>query len=335
MTKRTVVAHVQRHKQSGHHMIPIVERHISVKQKWLAALNLFGLRLGESQINETSAAMAYYAILSMFPTVLFTINVIAHINFDFSGLKYIIEQLIPPNIVRTIIPIVRDLRVNASTTWLSVGAIVTLWAASLGLAALRNGFNRAYGIHRQVQNFLVSRLFAMVMMVVLMIAVVGTMVAFAFGQQFIEWISTQLQLSSKWLNVFLTWRWPVAVTVLIVVLVIVDYFLPNARMRFWTVLPGVLVSGMGLLGFTQVFSFYIQYFGKQFSTYGTLGAFIVILLWLFFMSFILTLGVVLNSVINEAFYGRANSVGSKVTSAMSRHVRGAIRKQITADKKSR
>jgi membrane protein len=268
--------------------------------------------------------MAYYAILSLFPTMLFAINVVAHINIDFSGAREIIDQLVPENVVNTILPIVHDLHVNASTTWLSVGAIVTLWAASLGLAALRNGFNRAYGITRSPQNFIVSRMVAMVMMVVLLAAVVATMVAFAFGQQFLEWLIEQLNLSPVWLATFQTWRWPIAVAVLFVVLVIVDFYLPNARMRFWTVLPGVVITGAGLLGFTQVFSIYIRYFGQRFTTYGTLGAFIVILLWLFFMSFIVTLGVVVNSIINETFYGRAQAVGSKVWSAVGRLVRRVI-----------
>lgn len=312
MSKRKFVARIQG-THGGSRLVPIMRRKTTVKAKLLAILALFWRRLGDSQINETSAAMAYYTILSLFPTMLFGINVVAHIKIDFSGIKDVLEQLIPENIIATITPIVHDLHVKASTTWLSVGAIVTLWAASLGLAALRNGFNRAYGIRHPVQNFLVSRVVAMIMMVVLLIAVVGTMVAFAFGQQFLEWLINQLQLSPHWLETFQTWKWPVAVMVLVVVLLIVDYFLPNAKMRFWTVVPGVLITGIGLLGLTQAFSLYMTYFGQRFSTYGTLGAFIVLLLWLFFMSFIITLGVVVNSVVNESFYGRAKPIGSKVT----------------------
>ncbi len=334
MTERTFIARLRRHARNGYQTVPIAKQKTRFRAKLVAVVALFWRRLGDSQINETSAAMAYYAILSLFPTLLVVINVIAHIQFDFSAYSAMIAQLIPSSVLNTIKPIVRDFSVNASTAWLSVGAVVTLWAASLGLAALRNGFNRAYGIRRAVQNFIVSRIFAMVMMIVLLIAVVATMVAFAFGQEFIEWISAQLQLSPRWLEVFLAWRWPVALTVLFVVLVIVDYYLPNARMRFWTVLPGVVITGIGIIAFTQVFSIYVRYFGQRFTTYGTLGAFIVLLLWLFFMSFIMTVGVVVNAVLNETFYGPAEAVGSKVTSAMGRLWRRAKRRVVAPNKKS-
>lgn len=285
--------------------IPIYKRHLTARGRFMATVRLFFRRLGEAQIDQAAAALAYYAILSLFPTALLVINILPHLGLRFTGLSNVLSQLIPGNVLATIHPVLHDLAAHPSTTWLGIGAVLTLWAASLGIASLKSAYNRAYKIQANVQNFILARVVSMVMMVVLVIAVIGTMIIFAFGQQFIEWLTAQLSLPSAWLDVFLTWRWPATVGILVVALIVVDYFLPNARMKFWTITPGVVFTTAGWLVLSQVFSWYMQYFGKTFSTYGTLGAFIVLLLWLFFSSAIMIIGAILNAVLHEYFYGRA------------------------------
>lgn len=313
MFKRFVAPHRHRNDwgAGGASTIPIARRPISRRAKSLATMQLLFRRVSEAQIDQTAAALAYYAILSLFPTALMVINLLPTFGLHFSTIRTVLSQLMPENVLATVDPVLHDLAAHASTTWLGVGTVLTIWAASLGIASLKNAYNRAYGLQKNVQNFIASRIVAMVMMVLLIVAVAGAMIAFAFGQQFLQWLTEQFELPTHWLHVFLAWRWPVTVSILGVALIIVDYFLPNLRMRFWTIFPGVIFTAGGWLILSQVFSLYMVYFGKTFSTYGTLGAFIVLLLWLFFSSAIMIVGVILNAVLHEYFYGPAAPTAGK------------------------
>ncbi|WDF83484.1 YihY/virulence factor BrkB family protein [Lacticaseibacillus pabuli] len=291
--------------------LPIAKRKLDARGKLRAGFGLFFARIGDVQIDQAAAALAYYAILSLFPTALMIINILPHLGIRFTGLHNVLNQVIPANVLATISPTLHKLAAHPSNTWLGIGAVVTLWAASLGVASLKSAYNAAYDIRNNSQNYLLARIVSMLMMVILVVAVIGIMVAFAFGQQFLEWLTHQFEMPTHWLHVFLTWRWPVTVTVIVVALVVIDYFLPNARMKFWTVLPGILFTLAGWLILAQAFSLYMRYFGKTFDTYGTLGAFIVLLLWLFFSSVIMIIGAVMNAVCHEYYYGRPEETNGK------------------------
>lgn len=291
--------------------LPLAKRHLSRGEKLVATTQLLFKRFGDAMIDQTAAALTYYTILSLFPTALIVINLVPRFGFGFSGLRNVLNQLIPENVMTTLHPVLHNLANHPSATWLGIGTVLTLWAASLAMASVKTAYNRAYGITKNPQNFLISRIVSMLMMVIVVIAVIATMIIFTFGQQFLEWLTEALELPHAWLNTFVTWRWPVTLGILIVVLMIVDYFVPSAKLRFWTILPGVGFTIAGWLLLAKVFSLYMQYFGRRFSTYGTLGAFIVLLLWLFFSSAIMIIGAILNAVTSEYFFGRAIAVGSR------------------------
>ena len=291
--------------------LPIAKRKLTAGGKTKAGFGLFFARIGEVKIDQAAAALAYYAILSLFPTALMIINILPHLGLRFTGIRNILSQLIPENVLATISPALHNLAAHPSNAWLGIGAVVTIWAASLGVASLKSSFNTAYDIDNSSQNYLLARIVAMVMMVLLVVAVIATMVGFAFGQQFLEWLTRQFEMPTHWLHVFLTWRWPVTVSVITVALFVTDYFLPNARMKVWTVIPGILFTLAGWLILAQAFSLYMRYFGKTFDTYGTLGAFIVLLLWLFFSSVIMIIGAVMNATVHEYFYGRPAETNGK------------------------
>ncbi|WP_155286507.1 YihY/virulence factor BrkB family protein [Lacticaseibacillus zhaodongensis] len=305
MAKRSVRLRYYAHRRFDQESkLPLAKRHLSRGEKTVATVQLFFRRFADAMIDQTAAALTYYTILSLFPTALIVINLVPRFGFGFTGLRNVLNQLIPENVMATLHPVLHNLAHNSSATWLGIGAVLTLWAASLAMASVKTAYNRAYGVTKNPQNFLISRIISMFMMVIVVVAVIATMIIFTFGQQFLEWLTAELQLPHAWLSVFLTWRWPVTLGILMVALMIVDYFVPSVELHFWTILPGVFFTIAGWLLLAQVFSLYMQYFGRSFSTYGTLGAFIVLLLWLFFSSAIMILGAILNAVTSEYFFGK-------------------------------
>ena len=70
-------------------------------------------------------------------------------------------------------------------------------------------------------------------------------------------------------------------------------YIPNTKISFKKQIPGAVFVATGWGSFTFGFSLYIEYF-SSFSGYGTIGTVILFLLWLYFCSYIMLMGAVIN-----------------------------------------
>ncbi|WP_054777876.1 YihY/virulence factor BrkB family protein [Lacticaseibacillus saniviri] len=293
----------------GH--IPLATLDVPNKYKRRALLKLTLKRFNDSEAGTSAASLAYYALLSLFPMLLVVGNLLPYLHLDYRTISDYLAQIIPSNIMSWLEPVIQNLLQNGSGGVLSIGAVTTLWAASLGINGLKLSFNKAYGVSPS-QNFIVQRLLSMLLTFLMILAVATVLVMFAFGQQFLEWLNTQFGLSDQWLKTFLAWRWPVTLLVVLIAVTFLFYFLPNVRIHFWTVLPGAVFTTLGWIVLAQSFSLYMRYFGTRYSSYGTLGTFIILLLWLNFSAWVLIVGAILNALVAEYFTGHLHSSPGKV-----------------------
>lgn len=291
--------------------VPLADMKLPRKVKFREFLKMAFTRINDAQIGAASASLAYYALLSLFPMLITVGNLLPVFGLSYENISGYLTQVVPSDIMKWIDPIISNLLNSTSGGILSIGAVATLWAAGLGISGLKNAMNRAYGVTSS-SNYLIQRLLAMVSMFVLIFLLGSVMIAFAFGRQFLEWLGPIVGLSDAWLNTFNALRWPVTVAALLIVILFIDYFLPNVRVKFRTILPGTAFTSVGWLLLAQAFSWYMKQFGTRYNSYGTIGTLIVLLLWLNFSAMMLLIGVVLNAVIAEYFTGELHRSRGKV-----------------------
>lgn len=291
--------------------VPLAELALPKRVKFREFVKLAVTRVMAAELGPTSASLAYYALLSLFPMLILAGNLLPLFGLSYDSITTYLAQVVPESIMNWINPVIHNLLTTTSTGVLSIGAIGTIWAASLGIDGLKNGFNKAYGI-TPPQNFLVQRLISIVMIFILIVLIGSVMIAFTFGRQFLEWLVPLLGLSDAWLKTFNALRWPVTLAALVVAITVLDYFLPNARVKFWTILPGASFTIVGWLLLAQAFSWYMRYFGTRFNSYGTIGTFMILLLWLNFMAMLLLIGAVINALVAEYFTGHVHHSRGKV-----------------------
>ncbi|WP_420844375.1 YihY/virulence factor BrkB family protein [Lacticaseibacillus kribbianus] len=304
--------------------LPLARQKLSAGAKAKAVGRLVFTRVMAAELGPTSASLAYYTLLSLFPMLITLGNLLPVFGLNYDGVSGYLGQVIPEDIMAFINPVIHNLLASTSGGVLSIGAVATLWAASLGIDGLKNGFNKAYGV-TPPQNFFIQRLLSMMIFFVMIVALGAIMVAFTFGRQFLEWLVPLLGLSDAWLETFNTWRWPVTLAALILVISSIDYFLPNAKIRFWSIIPGTVFTIGAWLGLAQAFSTYMRYFGSRFNSYGTIGTFMVLLLWLNFSAMMWLIGAVINAVVAEYFTGRLHHSRGKVRDFVKRRRANASR----------
>lgn len=299
------------------------------KIPWYKKIFIYIRRIVERTIacnvSNEAKVITYYWLLSFFPIVIFVGNIIPFLHLDAKVIMSYLEMAFPGQIMPLIRPIVSSLLHKSSGGLLSFGVIATLWAGSRGTNAIRNSMNDAYQIDSSniysdvpIQNAIVRRLLSFIMTFFFIIALLAIVVIFTFGQQFLEWLIPTFQLPDTILDVFLTWKWPVIVVVIVLAIAFLQYVLPTARLKFWTILPGTIFTSGTWIILTQGFSLYVRYFARSFNSYGTIGTLIVALLWLNFAATLLMIGSVINAVFNESWHGERLTFSNRFSKLLKR-----------------
>lgn len=295
--------------------VPMAAKDISPRARVFGFFKILCQRFRDADALNNAKVLVYFTLLSVFPALIVLGNLFSLLHINQSNVLTYVRMAIPADIMKWLMPTINGLLTHSNSGLLSLGAIVTLWSASRGINAMKTSFNHAYGV-KLSQNFVIRRLFAMITTLLLLFAIVLMITVFTFGSQFLEFLAPIIGIPGRWISMFKTWRWPVAFVALFIVLAIIYYFLPNVKLKLWTILPGTLFTTIGWLLLAQVFALYVHYFGTRWISYGTIGTFIVLLLWLNFSGLVIIVGAILNAVVYEFYQGKAQESDSKLQSLL-------------------
>ena len=255
----------------------------------------------DDDITDGAAMLAYYAVMSIFPMVIF-VGTLALLVLPpdtlHQGLAMATEAL-PPS-VRDLLNTRVDALIKAGHAGIAVVTILfALWGASRGAVGLEVALNGIYE-KRDERSFLRRQLTAVAVTVgvaLLIILALALLVVGPFVTHFVEsWIG------SVGGSVDLAWtiaRWAGAGLLVMVVWAIVYKFLPDTHAPFRIFTPGAIVGVLGWLGISALFGLYLSHFDRYEATYGALGGAIIFLLWLWLSGIALLFGAEVNNVLAD------------------------------------
>ena len=255
-----------------------------------------------ANVSDSAVVLAYYTLLSLFPALLVLASLLPYLNIQTDTVLNSIEPLMPERIFDMMEPIIHSFLNNRSGGVLSIQVIISIWSSSRAVAAFQRTVNSAYGVAKN-QNGIVNRIVAFFWMVVLIALMFVLMIFFSFGQIVLEQLTPLLHLPTAILDYVNGLKWPLTFFVVFVVLMILFYFVPSAKLKWRFVWPGALVATVGWLLLSQAFSLYVKYFVHNIDSYKTIGTFIFLMFWLDFTGLILMFGAVLNAAIQELIVG--------------------------------
>ena len=253
-----------------------------------------------------SAELAYRWLLALFPLA---IMVAALSGFIANSLGIqdptgdIIEgagSSLPPEAAATIRPQLERILENRDGALLSLGLLLTIYAASSGMKALIKGLNRAYDV-QETRPFWRQLLIALTLTVLLGTAAVVSFIVMVTGQVAAKDVAASIGLdeAASWLVEIAPF--PLAILALGVASAFLYWAAPAHHLSWRWVLPGVVVFVPGWILATVLFSFYVANFGSYGDTYGALGGVIILLIWFYLTAVILLVGGELNAVLQREF----------------------------------
>ncbi len=240
-----------------------------------------------------ASSIAYYALLSLFPFVLVVLSVLSRLALKAGSptnetLLHMVERALPTNFgfVGTQLGELARAPVELNVA----GTVVTLWASMGVFGAITSAVNHAWGVE-QNYSFLKHKLIAFLMMLAAgLLAVIALLLVGAAQMVEANWFTT-IRETYPTFNVvtgFLSRNASTPIFILVVGLIY--YFIPNAKVRLRDVWFGAILAGVLWSLAFEGFAWYVRDLSR-FTVHGSVAAVVVFLVWIYFSAVILLYGV--------------------------------------------
>ncbi|MEZ5423803.1 MAG: YihY/virulence factor BrkB family protein [Pyrinomonadaceae bacterium] len=260
-------------------------------------------RILETDIFDRSAQTAFFFTFALFPLLFFIVSLFGLVigTTDtlreelFSYLHRLMPAVVYTLVSTTLLEIVR----NSSSTKVILGLAAALWAASAGVDAIRNALNAVYSLN-EYRSWWQTKIQSVLMTLAMVLLVGGVLLVMFYGGRFATSMSETagVTVTSFWIVAGI--QWITIVAILLVACELIYNLLPAFRPRRWIWLnTGSVVAIVSWIVLTGAFRLYLQYFNSYDRTYGSLGAVIVTMLWLYFTAMSVMIGGIINVVVSE------------------------------------
>lgn len=255
-------------------------------------------RIKKVDVTGLGSQLAFFFLLSLFPLLIFMFTLLPYFNLDQEQIFILIRDFAPESVALLIESTLGEILNNRNSGLLSIGALATVWSASKGMNALTKALNLSYN-KEESRSFIVARGMSVVFTVMLIVVLVVALVLPVFGQQIGVLAFSYLGLEEGFLFWWNSLRFAIPPLIIFAVFTLIYWLVPNIKLRFISVLPGAAFAAVGWIVTSLGFSFYVGNYANYSGTYGSIGAIIVLMMWLYFSGIILMLGGQINAVTSE------------------------------------
>lgn len=290
--------------------------HIPLKG-WWRIVQRVAVKASRDNLSVVSAGCAFYALFAIFPALTASISLYG-LTADAATVERqfgILQTVLPPQAYEIVIGQIRRIAETSGQTLgasFGVSLAIALWSANLGTQAMFSALNIAYGEpeRRSILRFYLSAIGYT------LIGILGG-VAMLFAIVYVPVLFDDAGHPEAYATLVRYLRWPVFVLFTLTLLALIYRFGPSRRNAKWQWLTvgsvfAALVWFLASLGF----SYYVSNFANYDRMYGSLGAVIVLLFWLYISFYIVLLGAEINAqvelqTVDDTTSGRPRPMGQR------------------------
>ncbi|KJS00562.1 MAG: hypothetical protein VR65_12120 [Desulfobulbaceae bacterium BRH_c16a] len=269
---------------------------VSTKQ-FLVDLNQ---EIGDDNVFNGAAALGFYLTLAIFPAIILLMTIIPYLPVDNvdKAIMDLLGQALPPEAFGMVEGVVTEVTREQRGGLLSFGLLGTLWAASSGMIAIMDQLNITYEV-KEARSFLRARATAIVLSLLFGLLVIGAFSLIVLGGVIQDWIGNRFGFSDALLIFFVVFRWIMIVLALLLGFSMIYRYAPNVEQKFMFITPGSVLGVTLLIIVSLGFAFYTSNFGDYSATYGSIGAVIILMLWLYIAGLVILIGSEINVLVEH------------------------------------
>ena len=260
---------------------------------------------------DKAAQLSYYFLFSLFPFFFFLVALTAFLPVK-GATDDIVARLsgIMPDAATAILKQHLDSLVTIQRPrLLTLGLAITLWSASRGIDALRTALNLAYDV-KETRPFWKTQGMAIAVTVLSAVLILASVAGFALGTSAGEWLADRVGVERYYAVVWSWARWPITALVIMFVVAVLYYVLPDAKQEWRYITPGSVMATLLWLLATWGFTQYAEHFGNYNAAYGSIGGVVVLLTWLYITGLVFILGGETNAILEHNATGEGKTEGA-------------------------
>jgi membrane protein len=272
----------------------------TARQSFLGGLTLKELakrimrEASEDDAFDRAAGLAFYFMLAFFPLLIFLISVLGLMPSAQDKLIEYLTKATPPEAKELLRDWTRSVEDKTTGGLLSLSLLVSLWAASSGMNALMRALNVAYEVE-EGRPWWKARLVAIGLVLALAVFVIGGALLIIFGDALAAALAGRFGFGEVFTAVWPYVDYLIGLALLVVGIGMIYRFAPNAQQNWRRHAPGAVFAVVAMAISSFLFSIYLDYAPSYSATYGSLGAVIVLMLWLYILGLAIFLGGEINS----------------------------------------
>ena len=273
--------------------------------------------MDDDELVALSAQLSYSFVLAFFPFFIFLMTVIGFLRLDSQEVLIFLETLLPNDVYSLIQNIVKFVIDSREGSLLSLSLFLSIWSSSAGFRGVMRGLNKAYNVVDTRNYFLkvilsilytIGLVFLIILMLVLVVC--GGVIGDLFVKFFVDYVDVNIVLNS-WYVI----RYTFMISLMVTVFAIIYYYVPVVKKKsLLGVLPGAVFTTISWISISMLFTFYVNNLSNYSALYGSIGAVIVLMIWLFLTSMIILLGGEINAIFSRKNLEvlKVNNIGKNI-----------------------
>ena len=260
-------------------------------------IHFFFEKTNEAAIAAYSGQTAYMLILSFFPFFLFLLTLLQLTPLSKSYLLTAMQLFLPESLSTFVLSLIENLYQNQFYSLLPITVLLSLWLGSKSFLSLIRGLNSIYGIE-ETRNWFVLRFWSVLYTILFAILLLSTLMVLVFGNSLFLHLKKYFPILEESLLPFISLRSVIAFLIMLLFFMLLYKSIPNfpkeQKVKYTSQLPGALLATSGWLGFSFLYSYYIDNFSNYIVIYGSMAAIAFLMIWLYACMYIFFLGGLVN-----------------------------------------
>lgn len=241
-----------------------------------------------------AAELTFFMILALFPLLIAVLTLLTYIPGSRDLAIGYLSKVVPGQAMGLLKTWVNELFSAKNGAILSFSLLFAFWSASGGISALMDTLNVAYDVP-EGRSFIKAKLVAIALTVALTLLIVTGCALVVYGHPIVTWILRHIQAPVSDAGMWTGVTCAIGLLLVLAALMLTYKFAPNVDWRTNHVFAGSIFALFGILAGSYLFSIYLKYGPSYSKTYGSLGAVVVLMLWLYLIGLVVMIGGEINS----------------------------------------
>lgn len=264
-----------------------------VKSRTKKIFDIFIKTMSNPVMQILPGQIAFFFLLSIFPIILILGVFLPFFSVSIVSIKDFIEASFPADTSKIIMPLIEGKSFDINIIILILSSIYLISRCTKSIVVASSTVYSA-DYNNQVENIVKSVIITILLgLLFVFIAVISV-----FGGRILNVLSIKFDIGNM-IDIYNILRWPITFFVMFFIIKIVYTTAPNKKIKSKSVNFGALITTTLWIIFTAIYSYYITHFSSYNIFYGSAANIVILMLWIYLLSYIFVLGMVINVTVSK------------------------------------